>query len=256
MRGLTRGLFLLVTVLALGCAYPRRTTSLSPARANARVQGPDGVYRIRLSDAVIPPRKRTGQPWDSDNGAPDVQVRIYRDDELIFESSVVDNSLQPVWENEISENLDLSGNPPLRFELWDSDGVTAEPIGVWENNGMPRGALLDAETRIRVDGNAEIHLVLVAPSASVGTGIREYEVRSDKLLITELLPHSPAGRAGLVEGDAVIAIDGQSVESLGAARAASLLSMASHERSTLRVLRASGTEEDVTLDNQYAFHTR
>ncbi|MCB9604830.1 MAG: PDZ domain-containing protein [Sandaracinus sp.] len=246
-----RVLLILVACLAgLGCAYPRRSTSLCPATTDAR-PAPSDIWRLAFSTAVIPPRQRGDQPWDEDGTPPDVFVRVYRGDELLFESEPVEG-LQPALEA-TTPNLHLPTNTESRIELWDADGVLPTVIGIWRGQGLPSGAMEDGDTRIMLDGNATVGFRVLSPEASRGAGIPNYEVRRKELRLIEVLEHSPAGRAGLVPGDAITAIGGETVEDLGEARAAGALSRACSEATRLTVRRADGRVEDLVLDRGFVW---
>ncbi|MCU0671815.1 MAG: PDZ domain-containing protein [Myxococcota bacterium] len=244
---------LLLVVAGLGCAYPRRSTSLCPVTTEAR-PAPADVWRLAFHEVVIPPRQRGDQPWDEDGTPPDVFVRVYRGDALIFESSPVEG-LQVSLEA-TTPNLHFPSNVPSRIELWDQDTVMPTVIGVWRGSGLPSGAMEDGDTRILLDGNASVGFRVLAPEASRGAGITSYEVRRKELRVVEVLEHSPAGRAGLVPGDAIVAIGGESIADLGEARAAGALSRACSEATRLTVKRADGRTEDLVLDRGFVWIAR
>lgn len=246
-------LLLLLVLAGLGCAYPRRSTSLCPATSDARPAPPD-VWRLAFSTAVIPPRQRGDQPWDEDGSPPDVFVRVYRGEELVFESTPVEG-LQPDL-GVTTPNLHLPSSQSSRIELWDADSVLPTVIGVWRGSGMPSGSMEDGDTRIMLDGRSTVGFRVLPPTASRGAGIPTYEVRRSSLRIIEVLEHSPAGRAGLVPGDEIVAIGGEPVAELGEARAAGALSRACSEATRLSVERADGRVEDLVLDRGYVWVAR
>lgn len=244
---------LLLLVVGLGCAYPRRSTSLCPVTTEAR-SAPADIWRVAFHQSVIPPRQRGDQPWDEDGSPPDVFVRVYRGDTLLFESTPVEG-LQPNLDA-TTPNLHFPSGASTRIELWDADGVMPTIIGVWRGNGLPTGAMEDGDTRIMLDGNASVGFRVLAPEASRGAGIPSYEVRRKELRVLELLEHSPAGRAGIVPGDAIVAINGESIEDLGEARAAGALSRACSEATRLSVKRRDGRTEEIVLDRGFVWIAR
>ena len=249
--------FLAASIALGGCAYPRRSTALSPVAPAeaARVEAPGSLTRLRFIGAEVPPRQRGDLPWDDDGSPADVVVRLYRDGELIFESETYDDSLRPEMDA-LTENLLLPRSADLRIELWDSDPGMAEPIGIWRGRGLPRTALPGASSRVQLEGGASVAFRLEPAEVLRGTGIEEYELRSDALRVLEVIRLSPAGRARIREGDSVMAIDGKSIEELGADAAAGALSMAASRRSSLTVRHADGTEETVQLDGGYTWRSR
>src|SRR5690606_17573898 len=56
----------LVALIATGCIYPRRSTSLTPvARADAgMISAPSDIWQLTIVGAEVSPRKRGDLPWD------------------------------------------------------------------------------------------------------------------------------------------------------------------------------------------------
>jgi len=257
MRTVSLLLVGLLVASAGGCAYPRKTASLStvpPAEA-ANVNAPGSLTRLRFVSAEIPPNARGGLPWDEDGSAADPFIRIYRDGELIFESDSVQNQLRPSFDI-VTENLMLPRTEDLKIELWDDDPGVPQPIGTWNGRGLPPTALPGADARLNLEGGAQLLFRLEPADVLRGTGIEEYEVRSDAFLILSMIELSPAGRAGIRVGDRVTKIDGKPIDELGADVAAGALSMASSRRSSLTVVHSDGREETVELDGGYTWRSR
>jgi hypothetical protein len=241
-------LLLFAVALAVpGCAYPRRTTSLTLARDANEGSQPDGLWQVMFVGAVIPPRRRGDLEWDGD-GLPDAFVRVYRGDALVWEGPAAENTLEPQWNATLPENVWLPRDQELRIELWDDDGVDADPIGIWRGDGLPATALPDADARVRLEGDATVIFRVSAPRAHRGLGVRRYEVRGDSLLVLEVIERSPAGRAGLREGDRILSIGGEAVGDLGEARAASALSMSADRHTSLSVEREDGSRVQIDPD--------
>jgi len=250
-------LLALLLVSAAGCAYPRKTASLStvpPAEA-ANVSAPGSITRLRFVSAEIPPEARGGLPWDEDGSVADPFVRVYRGDELLFESDPLRDQLRPSFDL-VTDNLELPASQEVKIELWDSDPGVAQPIGTWSGQGLPRTALPGADARLNLEGGAQLLFRLEPADVLRGTGVEEYEVRSDSLLIISMIERSPAGRAGVRVGDRVTKIDGKTVDELGSDAAAGALSMASSRRSSLTVVHSDGREETVELDGGYTWRAR
>lgn len=252
--GPRRFLVLVAVLLAIACAYPRRTTSLSPVpRATQATSAPADLWSLTVVGATVPPRKRGALAWDGSDGLPDPYVRIYRDEELVWESDTIQDTLSPAWNATLPRNLYAPNTATFRFEAWDRDEVGGDPIGIFRHRGLPPNVVPGADARIMLDNGAQLALRLEPPQAHHGVGIRLYEVRGDALVILEVETHSPAGRAGLRPGDAVIAIGGQSVSSLGSQAAPGALSMASERRETLRVRNERGAVREVELDRGFTW---
>ena len=256
MRRLGIVVCVLISVLA-ACAYPRRSTSLSPATGEVQaLDAPTNVWRLRLGSATIPPRRRGGLDWDPDGGLPDAFVRILRGDELVFESPVEENTLDPSFDVLLPKNVWLPPDRELRIEVWDRDeGPSNDPIGVWRGQGLPSNALPDADARITLEGGAALSFRVMSPHPHRGVGIAEFEVRGAELKVLSVMEHSPASRAGIAAGDSIVAIGDRAVDDLDDAQAASALSMAADRQASLRVRKASGQEETVELDRGYVWLT-
>ncbi len=251
-----RALVPLVALCVASCAYPRRSTPLSEVADVSDIDAPADLWRLRFTRAVVPPRQRGDRPWDEDGTPPDPFVRLYRGDRQVYESPIAHDTLTPAWDDALTENLRLPSTRELRIELWDDDGVgLPEPVGVWRGHGLPRTALPGADARVMLEGTAEVGFVVMPPRAYRGTGITEYEVRPDALHVLGVIPLSPAGRAGIVPGTDILAIDGETVAELGD-RAIGKLSMAASRRSTLTLRHSDGRREDVRLDSGYVWKAR
>jgi membrane-associated protease RseP (regulator of RpoE activity) len=250
------GTFLLASlgfVALVGCAYPRRSTALSPVSdaSSGAVSVPDDLHHITFVSAQIPPRERSGLAWD-DDGAPDAFVRLYRNDELVWEGTPVDDTLTPAFGQSPPRNVSFPRDAAIRIELWDRDSVQPQIIGVWRNRGLPPNALPDADVGVMLDGGAQVLFRLGRPAAHRGVGIPAYEARGGSLRVLEVDPFSPAGRAGVRPGDDIVSIGGERVGDLGEARAASALSLAADRQQSLTIERA-GAQIEAPLDRGFVW---
>lgn len=238
-----------VLAFAPACVYPVRATSVVPLPAGVRAVPPADLVRVQLVSAEIPPRQRSGLVWDDDGSPPDAILKIYRGSELLWESPRVDDSLRPEWTNVVTDNLLLDREETLRIELWDEDDAFDQPIGTWTGRGLPRSAIPGAPWRILLEGRAALVLRPLDPIGRRGTGVPRFEERGDSLFLVEVLRFSPAGRAGLMAGDRIVALDGEPVARLGMARAATMLSQAWNAGTRVTVER-DGRRDDVTFDRE------
>ncbi|MEO0324171.1 MAG: PDZ domain-containing protein [Myxococcota bacterium] len=246
------GLPALLTLVA--CAYPVRGTTLAAVQGSPQaLQQPNDVYRVVFRGATIPPRTRDGVAWDDDGSPPDVVARLYRGQELLLEVPATNESLEATFPEAPSANLRLPRNEELRLELWDEDGISERPIGIWRGQGLPRSALPGADARVMLEGRAQLMFRIVQPEMHRGTGIPEFEVRKDALVVREVLAFSPAGRAGVRPGDRIVAIGDDLVATVGGNRAASLLSRAGTRRGTVLRLLREETPLEVELDGDYVW---
>ncbi|MCZ7686619.1 MAG: PDZ domain-containing protein [Sandaracinaceae bacterium] len=185
----------------------------------------------------------------------DAFARVYRGEELLFETPMIEDSREPSWNATLPRNARLPRDTPLRFEVWDRDTVGSDPVGQLRTNGLPVNAVPGADARLLLEGDSYLTIRVTPPRPHRGTGIAEYEVRPDALVVLRVLSYSPAQRAGLQPGDAVVAIGETRVSAMNAAQAASALSMASHRQSQLTVRNAAGRERTVQLDRDFVWLT-
>lgn len=242
-----------------GCAYPRRTTALAPAAVGAgAVEYPPDLWRLEIVEASIPPRQRSGLPWDGDEGSlPDPYVRVTRGDEVLFESEALEDTLRADFSQIVPGNLHLPADARLQIAVWDRDGGVDgdDPIGVWRNRGVPVNAVPDGDLRLRLDSGEVLTVRFLHPTPHRGLGVTLYEARGDALRVLEVVPDSPAGRAGVRPGDDVVAIGGEPVDRLGETAAATALSLAADRGTTLTV-RRDGESRDVAPDDGFVWLAR
>lgn len=245
-------------VLLASCAYPRRTTSLSPVRsASSMTVGPGGtpgdVYRFTAVSATLNAQNRGATQWDDGGGLPDPVVRVYRDDQLVWESGTVNDSIHPEWNEVAPRNIRIPASARMRIEVWDDDELGGDPVGIWRGIGLPPNARPGVDARVLLEGESYVTVRVDSPQPHRGVGIRLFEIRDGSLLVIEVEPYSPAARADVVAGDSIIAIGEQTVGQLGANRASGALSMAAERQEALRIRNAQGVERTVTLDRGYVW---
>lgn len=249
----------LVIVTASGCVYPRRSTALTTVhreRTGSTLHAPNDIWKITFVGAQVRPRMRGDLDWDDDGGLPDVFVRLYRNEELIFESETIDDTLTPRWDASPEHNLVLGRHDNLRFEVWDADIVGSDPVGIYRNQGLPDTAIPGADSRILLEGGSYLTIRISAPIPMRGVGIDEYEVRPDELAVVSVLPYSPASRAGISPGDRIVAVGDERISALSDAQAASALSMSLSRGHSLTIVDANDRERTVELDRGFVWLTR
>ena len=229
---------------------------MMPVSSSVNTSGaPEYVYDFRLVAANIQPLQRSGHEWDEGNGAPDPFLRVYRNDELLWESRPVQNETNPEFNQRAPTNLRLPSNANIRLELWDADAAGEDPIGVWSGRGLPPTALPGANARVLLEGRSWLTISVDDPRAFRGLGLTRYEQRSDRLEVLEVEANSPAGRAGLVEGDEIVAIDSRRIQDLPPGRAASEISLSGSRQARLTI-RRDGVEEILELDGGFTWPSR
>lgn len=87
------------------------------------------VYSLFLSSATVAQLDpATGEAWDPFDGAPDPIADVYVNDDLVFTSSEVADTLQPTW-NEVSNPVTLRSGDSISIYVYDSDVDEADFIG-------------------------------------------------------------------------------------------------------------------------------
>jgi hypothetical protein len=246
------GLGLIALGPGSGCAYPRRATPLqavSPELART-AEPPEHMWRFVLVRADIPPQKRSGLPWD-DDGKPDPYLKLVVDGRKVWESPKLENELHPRFDASPPYNLALDRHKRIRLELWDADGMAADPIGIYEGRALG-DAIVGANTTIKLEGGATVTVRVEPPQPHQGTGIALYEVRKNALVVLKVVPNSPAARAGLSAGDRITAVNGKLVDHFEPGQAESALALAAQQASELTVER-DGNYRRVTLDGGYVW---
>jgi PDZ domain len=237
---------------AAGCVYPRRATPLTTVMHSPvdRSTQPENLWQLQIVEAEIPRQTRTGQYWDDDDGPPDVYFVLAIKGSERWRTEAILDSFTPKFSNP-SPNLSFDRNARVRLELWDKDGMSADPIGIYEGKALS-DVFLDADTTISLNGGATITLRLRKPEPRAGTGIAEYELRPSGAVVRLLVPNSPASRAGLRDGDRIVAIDGKPLANLSAEAADSALALAAQKKSELAIQRGE-TKHKVKLDGGYVW---
>jgi hypothetical protein len=248
-----RNLCLLVTTFALfSCAYPRRSTHMQPAPPAIveAAKRPDGLWTLRVLTGQASERKRAGMEWDNDGTPPDPFLRLYVNDRLVWESEVQADTTEPAWNVTLPRNLGATQEDNFRIEMWDRDtAVDADPMGRLSHTGLPANAMPDAEARLQLELGNSVDVVVSAPTAQRGVGLY-FEIHKDALVVLEVEPRSPAGRAGLKPGDRIVGVGPERVQHMTGQEAASQLSLASERGQALTVADAKGTERQVPLDKE------
>jgi hypothetical protein len=252
---LVRASLALAAALAIfwpACAYPRRSTPVSsvPPLRSDPPDAPGDLWKLTIVSAEIPREKRSGLAWDDAESDADPYVKISVDGRELWQSKSLENTVHPVFDTSPPRNLAVDRDAKVRIELWDDDGVSSDPIGIYEGRALGQ-AIQDAETILKLEGGATVTVVVSRPEAHAGTGIALYEIRKDALLILEVLPRSPAARAELKPGDRITAFNGRTIDQLGPKRAESALVLSPQEQSELTVQREGTPPRTLKLDKGY-----
>jgi hypothetical protein len=249
----------ITTYVALGllsslssCVYPRKATPLTVVMHSPvdRATQPENLWQLQIVDAEIPRQTRTGQSWDDDGGAPDVYFVLAIKGRERWRVEAIPDSATPRFPNP-SPNLEFDRLGRVRLELWDKDGMSADPIGSYEGKVLSE-AFIDADTTVSLNSGATVTLRLRRPEPRAGTGIAEYELRPSGILVRAVVPNSPASRAKLRDGDRILAIDGKAVSGMSQEATDSAIALASQKQSEL-VVERDEKKRTLKLDNGYVW---
>lgn len=240
-----------MAAVAFACAYPRRTTHIVPLPpgAVALSDRPAGMWQLELIGAELPVRKRTGLPWDDDNSPPDPFVRLFVGGRMIWESEVLEDTSRPEWNVTLPRNVLLARGGRFHVEVWDHDSaVSADPIGTHSSNGRPSALLPNTSSRLLLGTTGAVVMRITPPVPHSGVGL-EVEVRSDALVVLQVMPHSPASRSGIQVGDRIVGFGPERVANLGDDEAFGRLALAV-DRGTQIQVRSKGQHEErsITFD--------
>ena len=258
LRGAWRALVVgaIAATVVSGCVYVRRSTSLVPVRAAASrgaSGAPTGVISLTIVAAQAAASQRGGLSWDDGGGAPDCFVRVYRNEAMVYESPTVADTTTPEFDATLPESLAIAAGARMRLEVWDRDTLGSDPVGIWRGVGLPSNAVSGVEARVLLEGGSYVTIRTSAPRAYRGIGIRLFELRPGELMVVEVEPYSPAGRARIVAGDRIVAIGGRLISALTASTASGALSMAADRHEPLRLRTGRGVERVVELDRGYTY---
>lgn len=190
-----------------GCAaiYPELGTRTDPAPAGRLdPPPPDDLRWLAFESAEIPATTRDGRKWGrSGEGLPDAVARLFVNDAEVLRSEPAPKTLNPRFTGRW-RNLPLKLGDRVRVELWDSDPLNDRAIGKQSTRVTPE-MLSDGRWRASFDMGGSVTLVVQPAHALWGLGFW-YELRQGAARVTRLYAHSPASRAGLRKGDAIVAI--------------------------------------------------
>jgi hypothetical protein len=198
-----------IATVGSGCAaiYPELATRTDPVPPNRPLEPPppDDLRWLAFESAEIPPTTRDGRRWGrTGSGLPDAVARLFVNDVEVLRTDPAPKTLNPRFDRERSGNFPLKPGDALRVELWDSDPLNDRAIGKQATRVTPE-MLSDARWRARFDMGGSVTLLVEPAHAIWGLGFW-YELRQGAASVTRLLDNSPASRAGLRKGDAIVAI--------------------------------------------------
>lgn len=206
----TRGIATLGLALVLGaCAavFPEMKTPVRTPSGEALVEPPPGddLFLIYFERALVPNRTRDGREWD-----PNPFAQLVVNGEALVKTPVAYSNRKPTWPDERLANYRVRAHDEVWLELWDDGALSNVPIcrrRIWTITEF----LETRNQEVECDGGARVWLRVAPARPLLGLGL-SYELRgSDGVRVTRVIGQSPASRAGLSEGDRILAIQGQPV---------------------------------------------
>jgi hypothetical protein len=202
---------------------------------------------IRFAGAQIPNKTRDGRIWDATgNALPDAFAKLIVDKTDILVTPVQSDSLRPTWRDQPIANYEIRQGASVRVELWDSNPINNHPICVHNIDNIHEQALADSNIEIDCSSGARIEIIVDPAHARLGLGLY-YELRTEQVFVTRVLRESPASRAKLKRGDAILKIQGIDVAKMEDGQAQSLLNANATTGVLIRVKSADGSERELTL---------
>lgn len=202
-------------VALMGCSavYPEISAPVKapPSGRTLEPAPPKDLVYIVFSGAKIPEKTRDGRQWDSLGGsAPDPFAKLFLNDRELIRTPVQSNTLAPTWPDQRKANYRLPENGSYRLEVWDSNALNNRPICMKTLHDI-RDDVGPDPVEIDCDSGARVTLRVEPAHARWGLGFA-YELRTQgSVAITHVVADSPAARAGLAAGDAVVQIQGKPV---------------------------------------------
>lgn len=205
--------------LLAGCPaiYPEIGTRMRKVMAEQALDPPppDNLMWMKFESARVPERTRGGKTWDEAFGKkPDPYAKLIINGKEVWKTPVQSNTLEPTWPNGPKGNIQIEPGDKLRVELWDSNPLNDQPIGVRDIGHPTDDHRMAKRIRVELDAGGEVIITYEPARAMLGLGLW-YELRTESAYITRMLPGSPAERAGLVAGDEIVSLNGKDVKSLG-----------------------------------------
>jgi hypothetical protein len=196
--------------------YPELQTPVSapPPGVDFNPPPPPDLYFVSVAAAEVPPRTRSGRPWDdSGAGAPDPFAIVYINGEELFKTPTEGDSFNPTWKNAQRKNYTIPKQANFKVELWNDNPLHAQPICIQSVKNVRREAAETGDLDLYCDGGGRIFIEFRPADARWGVGFY-YELRSEGPAVTRVLQYSPASRAGLRNGDQILSINGLRVAGL------------------------------------------
>jgi hypothetical protein len=236
--------------LAAGCGavYPEIAPPLKAPPSGRKVAPPppsDLVY-VDFLGAEIPPRTRDGREWDSLGGSlPDPFAKLIVNDREIIKTPIQSDTLKPTWPDQKRANYKIPKDATVRVEIWDSNPLNNHPICIKRLRDF-QDAIGPVPYEIDCDSGAHIRIRAEPAHGRWGLGFN-YELRTAGAAISQVMPESPASRAGLVIGEEIVEIQGKKVDQMEQGEAQSLVNANAQAGVELLVRGKDGAERRITV---------
>lgn len=247
-----RGVFaaLVFAGAGVGCAavYPAIDTPIRPAPEDVKLDPPppESLYYLSLKGAVVPQRTRGNEKWDElGEGAPDPYVKLYLDGEMLFTTSTVQDSYEPKWADAPRQNWVVPNDGVLKVEMWNANPVNDQVICITEVDRLHERAA-EGTILAECEGGAAVEIELRPARPKFGLGFR-YEIRQTGAAVREVLEKSPAERAGLVAGELIETVNGQSTRGMSAGDLQTLVNINARQGVKLTVRENGGVVREVEV---------
>jgi hypothetical protein len=201
----------------------------------------DDLFHIYFDSAHLPNRTRDGRPWD-----PDPFAKLIVNDTDVLVTPIERDQRKPTWPGQKLANYRVSPGDRVVVELWDDEALLDTPICGFRIEDI-REFMGDRADDIECESGARIRLHVEPARALVGVGL-SYELRgSDGVRVVRVVGQSPATRAGLGEGDRILAIQGESVMAMDALGIKSKMNTYAKTGLELDVWFQNGTRKKISL---------
>lgn len=231
---------------ACSAVFPEMKT---PARIPTRemvVEPPPGedLFLIYFERALVPNRTRDGREWN-----PNPFAQLVVNGEVLVKSPIEHSNRKPTWPDGHLANYRIRSSDEVWLELWDEGRLGDVPIcrrRIWS-----LAELLESRNQeVECDGGARVWIRVAPARPLLGLGF-SYELRgSDGVRVTGVVGQSPASRAGISEGDRILAIQGQSTMAMDALGIKSKINTHSRTGLELDVWFVSGERRKIVLKEE------
>lgn len=241
----------IVLALALtGCPalFPELSTPITAAPKDVELAPPPPPDRhyVEIKGARIPDKTRDGRAWDTVFGSlPDPQMKVLVNGAELLSTSSEQNTLTPVWADSPRGNFLVAVGDKIEVQLWDANALASTVIGKRDLT-LSADMLQSGELVFELSGGGQATLAIGPARAVWGAGFW-FELRNGGARVSRVVDGSPATRAGLVDGDKILRIDGKPIEGMSLNEVRSALAVIPSEGRALDVQHGDGSTLQVTI---------